>query len=66
MNAVDLIYLHTITAMLDGWRADRDAARAAGDCPQVRLLDSRIAELLARRERASQSLFEFAPAVAAA
>jgi hypothetical protein len=66
MNAVDLIYIHTITAMLDGWRADRDAAKAVGDCARVSLLDSHIADLLARRERASQSLFEFAPAVASA
>ena len=66
MNTVDLIYLHTITAMLESVRADHRRAQSVGDPEQASLLESRIGELLDRRNRISRSLFDFAPAVALA
>jgi hypothetical protein len=59
MHSVDLVYVKTITAMLERCISEHQNARAARECDRAERLDAQIAELRARRDRLMASLFSF-------
>jgi uncharacterized membrane protein (DUF106 family) len=63
MHSVDLVYVKTLSAMLERFNAEYQNARASRECDRAKRLSSQIAELRARRDRMMASLFGFDPVI---
>jgi hypothetical protein len=63
MHSVDLVYVKTISCMLEHFTAEYQSARASQEIDRACRLIGQITELRARRDRMMALLFGFDPVI---
>ena len=64
MNLTESVHLRTITALLDGLRAECRSANEAGDIERAHRIETRIGEVVERRAELLRTVFDVFAAVA--